>query len=282
MRIAILTAIAMLAFAANSVLARLALAEGAIDAVGYTGIRLISGAVLLFALVTWGRSTGDTRKMGGSWSGAAALFGYAIFFSIAYVVLGAGMGALILFTSVQMSMLGWAVFKGDRPKAIEWAGIAIAIASLVYLVSPGLTAPHPVGAVLMALAGASWAVYSLIGRGSRSPLADTTGNFVRCAPIAIMLAGFGLATEPVSLEGAGYAVASGAIASGLGYAVWYLALPALSRVQASTVQLTVPAIAATGGVLFVGETITLRLALASIGILGGVALALWAAERRKR
>jgi drug/metabolite transporter (DMT)-like permease len=282
MRIVILTAIAMLAFAANSVLARLALADGAIDAASYTGIRLIAGAALLYPLLTWGPGTGGIRKMGGSWPGAAALFGYAIFFSVAYLMLGAGLGALILFTSVQMSMLGWAVFKGDRPGVIEWVGIAVAIASLTYLVSPGLTAPHPLGTVLMALAGASWAVYSLIGRGSKSPLSDTTGNFVRCIPIAIALAGFGLLTTNVSWDGVAYAVASGAIASGLGYAVWYLALPSLSRVNASTVQLTVPAIAAAGGVLFIGEAITLRLTIASIGILGGVAIALIAAERRKR
>ncbi|WP_196258758.1 DMT family transporter [Pelagibacterium limicola] len=282
MRIIVLTAIAMLAFAANSVLARLALAGSAIDAASYTGIRLIAGAALLYPLLTWGPGTGRSRKMGGSWPGAAALFGYAIFFSIAYLMLGAGLGALILFTSVQMSMLGWAVFKGDRPGLIEWVGIGVALASLTYLVSPGLTAPHPFGAVLMALAGASWAVYSVIGRGSKSPLADTTGNFARCVPIAIALTGFGLLTTSVAWEGVAYAVASGAIASGLGYAVWYLALPSLSRVNASTVQLTVPAIAAAGGVLFIGEAITLRLAIASIGILGGVAIALWAAEHRKR
>ena len=282
MRIIILTGTAMLAFAANSVLARLALSDGAIDAASYTGIRLLAGAMLLYFLLFWGPGTSGARRMGGSWAGAAALLGYAIAFSVAYLMLGAGLGALILFASVQMSMLGWAIIKGDRPGAIEWTGIGLAVASLVYLVSPGLTAPHPFGTVLMALAGASWAVYSLIGRGSRSPLADTTGNFVRCAPIAIGLVGIGLWTTPVAPTGVAYAIASGAIASGLGYAVWYMALPALSRVQASTVQLTVPAIAAAGGVLIIGETITLRLALASIGILGGVALALLAAERRKR
>jgi len=282
MRIIILTGTAMLAFAANSVLARLALSDGAIDAASYTGIRLLAGAMLLYLLMFWGPGTSGARRMGGSWAGAAALLGYAIAFSVAYLMLGAGLGALILFASVQMSMLGWAIIKGDRPGAIEWTGIGLAVASLVYLVSPGLTAPHPSGTVLMALAGASWAVYSLIGRGSRSPLADTTGNFVRCAPIAAGLVGFGFWTAPVAPTGVAYAIASGAIASGLGYAVWYMALPALSRVQASTVQLTVPAIAAAGGVLIIGETITLRLALASIGILGGVALALLAAERRKR
>lgn len=282
MRIIVLTTTAMLAFAANSVLARLALADGAIDAASYTGIRLIAGAALLYILLMWGPGTGGARRVGGSWRGAAALFGYAILFSVAYLMLGAGLGALILFTSVQMSMLGWAVFKGDRPGVIEWIGIGLAIVSLAYLVSPGLAAPHPLGAVLMALAGASWAIYSLIGRGSQSALADTTGNFVRCLPIAIVLAGFGFVTMPVAPGGVAYAVASGAIASGLGYAIWYLALPSLSRVQASTVQLTVPAIAAAGGVLFIGEPITLRLAIASIGILGGVAIALLAAERRKR
>ncbi|MAN78426.1 MAG: EamA family transporter [Rhizobiales bacterium] len=282
MRIIVLTIIAMLAFAANSVLARLALSDGAIDAASYTGIRLIAGSVLLYGLLMWGPHTGAARRIGGSWPGAAALFGYAIFFSVAYLMLGAGLGALILFTSVQMSMLGWAVFRGDRPGAIEWIGIGLAVASLAYLVSPGLAAPHPLGTVLMALAGMSWAAYSLIGRGSKSPLADTTGNFVRCLPIAVVLVGLGLVTAPVTQHGAAYAIASGAFASGLGYAVWYLALPSLSRVQASTVQLTVPAIAAAGGVFIIGEPITLRLTLASIGILGGVALALLAAERRKR
>ncbi|WP_127070929.1 DMT family transporter [Pelagibacterium lentulum] len=282
MRIITLTAIAMLAFAANSVLARLALVDGAIDAASYTGIRLIAGAVLLYAILFWGSTAHPRGRVGGNWSGAAALFGYAILFSIAYVMLGAGMGALILFASVQMSMLGWAMFKGDRPGMIEWAGIGLALAALVYLVSPGLSAPNPLGAMLMAIAGASWAAYSLIGRGSHSPLRDTAGNFVRCLPVGIALTAFGLLTLPVSLEGVAYAVASGALASGLGYAVWYLALPALSRVQASTVQLTVPAIAALGGVIFIGESITLRLAVASIGILGGVAFALWGSEHRKR
>ena len=282
MHIALLTAIAMVAFAANSVLARLALASGSIDAMSYTGIRLASGALLLFAMVQFSRRNGSPRPLGGSWAGAAALFSYAIAFSVAYLMVGAGMGALILFASVQMSMLGWAVAKGDRPGALEWLGIGLAIAALAYLVSPGLTAPSPLGTFLMAAAGAAWAAYSLIGRGSTSPLIDTAGNFIRCLPFALLLLALGLAAATPSAPGILYAVLSGAIASGLGYAVWHLVLPRLSRITASTVQLTVPAIAALGGVLLLAEPITLRLALASAGILGGVALALFAAERRKR
>lgn len=282
MRIVILTAIAMVAFAANSVLARLALASGTIDAAGYTGLRLAAGAVLLFAIIAITQRASTIPRIAGSWTGAAALFAYAIAFSIAYLMLGAGTGALILFASVQMSMLGWAVLKGDRPQLLEWVGIAIAIASLAYLVSPGLSAPHPLGALLMVASGASWAAYSMIGRGSTSPLADTAGNFIRCLPAAIVLIMIGLFTMAPSAEGMLYAVLSGAIASGLGYAVWYLALPNLTRITASTVQLTVPAIAAAGGILFLSEPITMRLGIASIGILGGVALALFIAERRKR
>jgi drug/metabolite transporter (DMT)-like permease len=209
------------------------------------------------------------------------LFGYALAFSIAYLMLGAGTGALILFASVQIGMLAWAILKGDRPRLLEWLGLAIAFAAFASLVAPGLTAPPPLGTALMIAAGLSWAAYSLLGRGSRSPLADTAGNFIRCLPIAIVLIAVGdlpRMTSPLSLV---YAIASGALASGLGYAIWYAALPNLSRTSAALVQLTVPAIAAAGGVLLIGEPLTGRLVLASAGILGGVALALLAAEWRK-
>ena len=282
MRIVILTALAMAAFAANSVLARLAIGSGTIDALGYTGVRLAAGAALLVVLLLVTRRTRGSLTISGSWAGAGALLGYALAFSIAYLMLGAGPGALILFASVQMSMLGWAVLKGDRPGALEWVGIAVAIASLAYLVSPGLAAPNPVGTLLMMASGAAWAGYSLIGRGSTSPLADTAGNFIRCLPVAIALMAIGLATAPPAPAGVIYAILSGAVASGVGYAIWYLALPHLSRITASTVQLTVPAIAAFGGVVLLAEPITLRLAIASLGILGGVALALFVSDRRGR
>ncbi len=282
-RVAVLTAVAMLAFAANSVLARLALATGEADAVGYTGIRLAAGAIVLFAIVHLRRPRDETSGLSlhGSWSGAAALFGYAIAFSVAYLMLSAGTGALILFASVQAGMLGWAIVKGDRPGALEWLGLAIAFAALAYLVAPGIAAPDPLGTLLMIAAGLAWAAYSLLGRGSASPLRDTAGNFLRCLPVALVLAVTGVALHAPSAPGVAYALASGALASGLGYAIWYAALPSISRTGAAFVQLTVPAIAATGGVLFIGEAATARLVIASAGILGGVALALLAAERRK-
>lgn len=278
MRTIALTLIAMVAFAANSVLARLAFATADAEPLGYTGIRLAAGAATLAILLLARR---QPLKLAGSWPGAAALFGYAILFSIAYVLLGAGTGALILFASVQIGILGWAVFKGDRPGLLEWLGFAIAFAALAYLVSPGLVAPHPLGTLLMIVAGLCWAAYTLIGRGSTSPLADTAGNFIRSAPIAIVILVVGFATHGITPLAALYAVASGALASGVGYAVWYAVLPALSRTRAAIVQLTVPAIAAAGGVLFIGEALSPRLVLATIGIVGGVALALTAAGRRR-
>lgn len=283
MRIGALTGIAMLAFAANSVLARLALAGSDLNALGYTGVRLLSGAIVLIPfLYLSGREKHEQRRtMSGSWPGAAALFGYALAFSAAYLMLGAGTGALILFASVQIGMLSWAVLNGDRPGFLEWLGIAIAFFGLVFLVSPGLAAPDPLGTALMSAAGLSWAAYSLIGRGSRSALADTAGNFVRCLPVAVVLAAAGLWTHAPSLHGLAYAITSGALASGLGYAVWYAVLPSLSRTRAAIVQLTVPAIAAAGGVWLLAEPITMRLVLSSAGILGGVALAIMAAEWRK-
>jgi len=278
MRTIALTTIAMVAFAANSVLARLAFATADAEPLSYTGIRLAAGAATLAVLLLIRR---QSLRPAGSWAGAAALFGYAILFSIAYVLLGAGTGALILFASVQIGILGWAIYKGDRPSAVEWIGFVIAFAGLVYLVSPGVVAPHPVGAVLMVVAGLSWAAYTLIGRGSTSPLADTAGNFIRSAPIAILIIVAGLATHGVGPLAALYAIASGALASGVGYAVWYTVLPSLSRTRAAIVQLTVPAIAAAGGVVFIGETLSLRLVVASIAIVGGVALALVTAGRRR-
>jgi drug/metabolite transporter (DMT)-like permease len=282
-RIVVLTVLAMLAFAANSVLARLALGSHQIDAAGYTGIRLAAGAIALAAIlvVTNGPAVIERKRIGGSWSGALALFGYAIAFSLAYLLLGAGTGALILFGSVQLAMLGWGIFRGDRPGALEWVGLIIAFGALVYLVSPGLVAPHPLGAALMAFAGLCWAGYSLLGRGSKMPLVDTAGNFIRCLVIAPILAIAGLLMAPPTPTGVAYAVASGALASGVGYAIWYSALPHLTRTRAAIVQLTVPALAAFGGVAFIGEWVTPRLVIASIAILGGVALAILAAERRK-
>jgi drug/metabolite transporter (DMT)-like permease len=279
MQPAFLTAIAMLAFAANSVLARLAFATAGAEPMSYTGIRLAAGAATL-AIILMLRRDGAVA-IAGSWRGAAALFGYAILFSIAYIMLGAGTGALILFASVQIGILGWAVLRGDRPGLLEWLGLAIAFGGLVYLVSPGLVAPDPLGTLLMVGAGLCWAGYTLIGRGSREPLRDTAGNFIRCAPVALALILAGALSRTIEPLAAAYALASGALASGVGYAIWYAVLPALTRTRAAIVQLTVPAIAAAGGVVLIGEPLRIRLLLASLAIIGGVATALVSADRRR-
>lgn len=281
-KIVSLTAIAMVAFAANSVLNRLALADGAIDAVSFTGMRLMSGGAMLALLLVLRGGVVGLRRPGGSLGGAVALLAYALAFSIAYLELGAGTGALLLFASVQIGMLGWAVSKGERPSPSEWVGFLVAGGFLAVLLFPGLTAPDPLGAALMVLAGLSWAIYTLLGRGSTAPLVDTAGNFIRCLPIALVLLLPGIFTQSTSSAGWGYAIASGAVASGLGYAVWYSVLPALSRTSAAFVQLTVPAIAAGGGVLFISEPLTMRLSVSAAGVLGGVAIALWAGEARRR
>jgi drug/metabolite transporter (DMT)-like permease len=281
-RTVVLTSLAMLAFAANSVLARLALGAGVIDAAGYTGVRLAAGAIALVLIVTVaGRTSPASYRPAGSWAQAAALFGYAIAFSVAYLALGAAVGAIILFGSVQLGMVGRAIVLGDRPGPWEWAGLVAAFAALVYLVSPGAAAPPLWAAALMAASGFCWAAYSLIGRGSTTPLADTTGNFVRCLPAAILLIAVGLWAATPAPAGLAYAIASGAIASGIGYAIWYAALPGLSRVGAASVQLTVPAIAAAGAVLFIGEPLTPRLLVASAVIIGGIAVTIVAGEWRR-
>jgi drug/metabolite transporter (DMT)-like permease len=280
MRTLLLTSLAMLAFAANSLLARLALSTSDADALGYTGIRLASGAIALAAILWFaGRREGVAFRIGGNWRMMAALSGYALAFSTAYLMLGAGTGALILFASVQFGILGTALYKGERPGPMQWAGILLALLSLFYLLAPGLAAPDPLGAALMIAAGVCWAAYTLLGRGSSAPLADTAGNFIRSLPLAVLLASIGLAIQAPSANGVMLAVGSGALASGVGYAIWYAALSRLTRSSAALVQLTVPALAALGGRLLLGEPLTLRVVLATGGILGGVALALLAASR---
>lgn len=281
LKIIALTAIAMLAFAANSLLARVALLMPSADAIGFTGVRLATGAIALAAILAIQVSRSDVKNfaINGSWSNASALFGYAITFSFAYVLLGAAMGALILFGSVQLSMLFWAIYKGERLIALEWFGLGIALMAFLYLVSPGLTAPHPAGTALMVVSGISWAIYTLLGRGSRAPLADTAGNFIRCLPIAAVLVVAALAQGALDWRTTILATASGALASGGGYALWYTVLPAISRTRAAIVQLTVPPIAALGAVIILGEPFTLRLLLATLGVLGGVALAVAAPQK---
>ncbi len=269
---ALLTAAAMAAFAANSLLARLALSAGGMDPALYTGVRLLAGAAVLGVLL---RGRGSWP---GGWAAAAALLAYALAFSLAYVRLGVAAGALVLFASVQATMLGWAVMQGRPPSRRAWLGMAVAFAGLVALLAPGLSQPDsrvdPGAATLMAVSGMAWGVYTLLGRGGGDPTGQTAGNFVRTAPAALLLVllplSGGAALEPRGLL---LAAASGAVASGAGYALWYRALPGLSVVQASVVQLLVPAVAAVGAVLFVNEPLSLRLVLAGGTILAGVALA---------
>lgn len=268
-RLATLTLFALLAFAGNSLLCRAALRHTPIDAASFTTIRMFSGAVTLWVLVQLTRRDATGR---GSWPSALALFAYAAAFSFAYVSLPAGTGALLLFGSVQTGMIGWGLYKGERFSSLQWAGLALAITGLVGLLLPGLSAPPLGAAALMIIAGLAWAVYSLRGKGAGDPLRVTAGNFVRTVPVALLMSLLFMGRAQVDTVGALYAVASGAITSGIGYAIWYTALPHLKATSAATLQLSVPVIAAVGGILWLGEAPTLRLLLASLAILGGIAL----------
>jgi len=273
-RLAGLVALTLLAFAGNSLLCRAALASTRIDAASFTSVRIVSGALVFWLIVRVRdrEKSGAQRRLGGSWASALALIAYAAAFSFAYTELPAGTGALLLFGAVQATMIGWGLRAGERMRLRQWAGVALACGGLVALLLPGLAAPPLRGALLMLIAGAAWGVYSLRGRGGGDALRATAGNFVRAIPFALAAS---LAALPVAvLDGAGigYAIASGALTSGLGYAIWYTALPSLPATHAATVQLSVPVIAALGGVAFLGETISWRLLLAAIAILGGIAL----------
>ncbi len=274
LRIAVLTCLALTAFAANSILCRLALGGAQIDAAGFTGIRLISGAVVLWLLSALRRRS---CRVGGEcdWVSAGMLFAYAFCFSFAYVSLSAGTGALILFAAVQITMLTSAFLKGERLHPRQWAGICLALAGLTYLVLPGLTAPDPAGAALMAAAGVAWGIYSLRGRRTDDPIGSTAGNFIRSVPPVVIVALLALRGLHFSPPGVLLAVGSGALASGLGYVMWYAALTGLSASRAATVQLSVPVLAAAGGILFLSEEPSARLVVAATVILGGVAMALF-------
>jgi len=275
------TAFALVAFASNSILCRLALGPGAIDPAAFTAVRLASGAVILALLARTAAAPVPTARRGG-WRSGFFLFAYAIAFSFAYVTLTAGTGALILFASVQATVIAGAIRSGERLGLAEWAGLAVALGGLAYLTAPGLTAPPLAGSVLMAVAGVAWGVYTLRGRGSTAALADTTRNFVRAAPMGLVALAFAASRLHLSARGALLAAVSGALASGLGYAVWYAALRGLSATRAATVQLAVPVIAAFGGVAFLSERVTPRLLLSAVLILGGVGLALFGRARLVR
>jgi len=268
-RAIVLTVLAMVAFAGNSLLCRAALKDTQIDAATFTTIRIVSGAIALWVIV---RMRENRSGAAGTWLSAFWLFAYAAGFSFAYITLTAATGALLLFGAVQATMIGYGLWKGERLAAMQWFGLIVAIAGLAVMLLPGASAPAPAGAALMIFAGISWGFYSLRGRGAGDPTRVTAGNFLRAVPMAIVVSV--AMTSQASFDGAGviYAIVSGAITSGVGYAIWYTALPALKATTAATVQLSVPVIAALGGVLMLGEALTLRLAACSAAILGGIAL----------
>mgnify|MGYP000955662932 CR=1 FL=1 len=269
-RTILLTAIAMLAFAGNSLLCRLALAGGHIDPAGFTLIRLASGAVMLAVLAGFGRSA---RRLSGSWPAAAALLAYAAAFSFAYVQLPAGTGAFLLFAAVQATMIAAGLARGERLTGLQWLGSALALAGLAILAAPGADAPPPLSALLMIISGVAWGAYSLLGRGTVDALGATAGNFLRALPLAMVVLLPGLLSIPLpGMIGVICAVLSGALASGVGYAIWYAALPGLTPAQGASVQLSVPVITAIIGAAALAEPVTWRLGLSSVTILGGIAL----------
>lgn len=264
-----LTSLAMIAFAGNSLLCRFALKHTEIDAASFTTVRLAAGALTLWLIV---RMSNGRRNGAGNWLSAFALFAYAAAFSFAYVSLPTATGALLLFGAVQATMISHGIWKGERLLPPQIFGLALAFGGLVGLLLPGLSAPPLLGAALMLGAGVAWGIYSLRGRGAGDPTRVTGGNFLRAVPISVGLSVWMASGTSLDSAGFWYAVASGALASGVGYAIWYTALPALKATHAATVQLSVPVIAALGGVILLGEPITLRLTLASAAILGGIAL----------
>jgi drug/metabolite transporter (DMT)-like permease len=268
-RIIGLTTLAMIAFAGNSLLCRQALKHTGIDPASFTAIRLVSGALMLWLIVRL-RHAAPVGK--GNWLSAFALFAYAAGFSFAYVSLPAASGALLLFGAVQATMIGHGIWAGERLRLLQTVGVMLAFGGLVGLLLPGLSAPPLLGALLMLAAGVAWGVYSLRGKGAGDPTRVTAGNFLRAVPIALVAGVFMLDSASLDVAGFYYALASGALASGVGYAIWYTVLPALKNTSAATVQLSVPVIAALGGIVFLGEPMTLRLLMASVAILGGIAL----------
>jgi drug/metabolite transporter (DMT)-like permease len=277
-RISVYTGLALMAFAANSVICRLALGAEAIDAASFTTIRLISGALVLLLLMgTTIRN--NMREQRGSWTSAFMLFLYAVTFSFAYISLNTGTGALILFASVQATMMIFAIWKGERLTFMGSLGLFVAMAGLTYLVFPGLASPSPLGAALMAVAGISWGTYSLRGRGSVSPVAVTTDNFLRSTPFALLVSLVFFQNLNINFLGVFFAVLSGGLTSAIGYVIWYAALRDHSATSAALVQLLVPVLAALGGVVLLSEALTMRLILASAMIIGGVALALTSREK---
>ncbi len=274
------TAVALLAFAANSLLCRVALADGGTDAASFTAIRLAAGAAVLVALLAMRRRSGTAFPLGGHWRGGLALFAYAAGFSIAYLAVGAATGALLLFGAVQATMIGLGLWQGERLSPAQWAGFVLALLGLAGLLLPGAAAPPVLPAAWMLAAGVAWGLYSLWGRGSVDPVADTAGNFVRALPFAAAFVLVEAGALRVDALGLACAVASGALASGLGYVLWYRVLPRLGALRAASLQLAVPALAALGGVALLGEVLDGARLVAGLVVLGGIAAVLWAGHRR--
>jgi drug/metabolite transporter (DMT)-like permease len=272
-RIFVLTLLAMIAFASNSLLCRAALKQTSVDAASFTFVRIFSGAVALWLTVNVRRSIGTASdiRVGGDWISALALFLYAAAFSFAYVDVAARTGALLLFGAVQATMILWGLHKGEQLRAIQIVGLIVAVIGLVALLFPGLSAPPLFGSILMLGAGIAWGIYSLRGKGKKNPATVTAGNFARAVPLAAAVSIMFLPRLHLDLAGVTCAIISGAITSGLGYVIWYSALPGLKAASAATVQLSVPVLTASGGILLLGEPLTLRYLLASVAILGGIA-----------
>jgi drug/metabolite transporter (DMT)-like permease len=280
LRVFALTSATMIAFAANSLLCRAALRGGAIDAASFTAIRLASGALVLVA-ITRARRSAEPARGGGSWPSALALSAYAVAFSYAYLRIGASTGALLLFGSVQLTMITGGLVRGEHPTVRQWVGFLVAAGGMITINLPSLDPPPLDGAALMLASGVAWGIYSLRGRGAARPIATTAGNFARSVPIAAVLAVIAIATSAhLSDRGILLAIASGGIASGLGYCLWYAVLPSLGAARAAFVQLSVPVIAAAGAVALLDEPLRRHVAIGGAIILGGLALALWPQPRR--
>jgi len=265
----------MVAFASNSLLTRGALGHNLIDAPSFTLIRLSTGAIVLALLLQARRAASSSTALdGGSWASGAWLAGYAVAFTVAYTMIGAGVGALLLFGAVQATMIIAGLVGGERPRMTDWIGLSLAMTGLSWLTLYGANRPDPVGAVLMMVAGICWGAYSIAGRRSRDPMAATAGNFWRGSLLASVALGYLATRGHLTATGVLLAATSGAIASGLGYTVWYSVLPTLGAWRAALVQLTVPVLTGIGAALFLGESITTRLLVSALLVGSGVALSL--------
>jgi drug/metabolite transporter (DMT)-like permease len=272
MQIILLTVFTLVAFAANSLFCRMALGGELIDPLSFTTIRLVSGTLLLILISGFVGESNSVLEKKNSWDSGAALFVYAAAFSLAYISLDTGIGALILFGAVQITMIGAGIRSGERPSPIQWLGLIIALAGLVYLVLPGISAPDPLGALLMICSGIAWGIYSIRGKGTITPILSTTANFSRAASLAIISSIIAFSFFYAETVGVILAIISGTVTSAIGYILWYKALAGLTTTVASIVQLLVPALASFGGIIVLDEYLSLRLILASILILGGVGI----------